>query len=83
MMAAKRKPADELEQNVSTQKQPPKPGFRRFMVAMQATVIARGNDLYPVEDGTVDLPDNETWYNEMINAGQIAPEEPKEKNTDE
>lgn len=53
------------------------------MVAMQATVIARGNDLYPVEDGTVDLPDNETWYNEMINAGQIAPEEPKEKNTDE
>lgn len=82
-MAAKRKLANEPEQNVSTQKQPPKPGFRRFNVATQATVIARGNDLYPVEGGTVDLPDNETWYNEMINAGQIAPEEPEEKNTDE
>lgn len=64
-----------MAKRTATPIEPQTTGGRQFAAAPDITAITHGDQVYRVIDGRVSLPANEAWYQPLIDAGLLTPQE--------
>lgn len=45
----------------------------KYNVTAEVSSLSHGPDVFPVVDGVVDLPENQTWYHDLLDCGVLVP----------